>query len=307
MAYQNKLKKTLIEKMQRYYQVAENIRNITQKEHDYHKKLNYLLSKFISKPREEQIRLLKKMFPEKTEREINEMLLEASKEVPEETPTVIPSLVLFKSAYSEILEEYIKLNEEINGLMLDLKYYPIMGLWSGGIEMFYRQDDVSGVSISERKPSKRQVDDFLNMRMEMEREDIKRRLNKVSPLILDSFISTRTQHFYQQVLKCYVHGFLEASCVLCRAITETIAKEYISNQDCGELLDKKYKDRKKESIQEILIERLEVDKKIVSLYTKIGNKADNILHKKEQATDEETFEIINFLQEFIKKFPKHVG
>jgi hypothetical protein len=131
---------------------------------------------------------------------------------------------------------------------------------------------------------------------------MKERLNKVKTLYLTKHIEPRTHYFYREVITCYIYGAYEASCVLCRAITQTMAERFIIGKGYEELIVGKNKEKKRMSIQEICLKILGLDKNVVVLYTKIDNKASNILHRKELATEEETVKNDNVIAGFYKKF-----
>lgn len=82
-----------------------------------------------------------------------------------------------------------------------------------------------------------------------------------------------------------------------------MAEKFIIGKGYGDLLAGKNREKKQMSIQEICLKILNIDKDIVALYTKIDNKASNILHRKEMVTEEDTLKMIRHLQEFITDFP----
>ena len=137
------------------------------------------------------------------------------------------------------------------------------------------------------------------------KDDMKKRFGQIKPIDLTVHIDPRTNHLYRQVIKCYIGGAFEASCVLCRAIAEVIAKRFIEYKGYGNLLVGKNKQSKSMSVQEVLKEKLSIPIEVISKYSKIANKADRILHKRDEKTEEkETLEAIQLLQKFIEQFPK---
>jgi len=216
--------------------------------------------------------------------------------------------------YSEIIEdeeltdEYIDylglcskemdLVDEVRMLMLETKYVPLTDLTNNQIKKltFY-------VKSAKQDVLKEKIGTELDIRLARLREEIKCRQGKIKPPPLN--IDLRVKHLYQEVIRSFVYSAaFAASCALCRAVAEFIAKEYIKSKGVAHLLPSEEQKREGLSILQILI-RLSVDQDVIDLYSTIKEKANNILHEGAKKTEEdEALETIQLLQSFIEKFPR---
>jgi len=134
--------------------------------------------------------------------------------------------------------------------------------------------------------------------------NIIKRLKDTKILFLRTYLHNRIYSLYNEAINCYIQGLFNASCVLCRTISELIAKQYIRHRGYENLLCGKEKDKKQYTIPGILSE-LSVPKNILQTYRKIHSKADSILHNiSEKTTPEEALVTIKLLRDFITDFPK---
>ena len=201
--------------------------------------------------------------------------------------------------YGELCHREMQLIDAIRGMLLDTKYAPLTGLTDEQIKelSFYADSTNLDDSILREK-----IENNLNIMLLKLRGEIKERERQVKPLYLTAHIDERNYELYRQVIKCYVYGTFEASCVLCRAIAEVIAKRLIEKKGYGDWLAGQKKELKRLSIAGILREKLLIDNKVVETYSKIARKADKILHKKNEKTEEKNaLESIKLLQFFIKQ------
>lgn len=219
--------------------------------------------------------------------------------------------------YRNLSDQVCELGNDISDLLIDTKYFPLVGLTDKQIEdLGCLLKGTEGPSILESfvlKVNEKEfvckdaVDDdiekHLDFRLLKLRDEMKGRLRKVRSLPMAAHLDQKTLFFYNEVIRCYLYGVFEASCVLCRAITETLAKRFIEHKGYGELLSGKDKKAKTMGIQEICLKVIKMDENIVALYTKIGNKADTILHQKDLISEDDTLKMIGLLQDFIKRFP----
>ncbi|MBL7131240.1 MAG: hypothetical protein ISS45_07565 [Candidatus Omnitrophica bacterium] len=243
------------------------------------------------------------MYEDKIKKELFEKIREYDEIIKEmsgieETDLPIPELFDTNDDYASLCVQSMDLLDEINELMLDTKYAPLTGLEPSQIKNLIFFEKSSDLSYEQN------VEKHLNLRLLNLKEEMKERLKQVKTFRITSHLNPHTRHIYSEIIKCYIYGAFEASCVLCRAISETMTKKFIEYKGCGHLLVGKNKKDKVRSIQDICLNVLDMDKDIVSRYTKIGNKADNILHKKDVATEKDAIEMIKLLQDFIEKFPE---
>jgi len=199
--------------------------------------------------------------------------------------------------YFNLTEKGLELHDQIGLMLVDTKYFPILGLSD-------KENDVLSILLkSNFNIEEKQLEKYLDTLFVKLKDEMKERLRKVKSLYLKKHIEPSTYFFYREVITCYIYGAYEASCTLCRAITQTMAERFIIGKGYGNLLAGKNKDKKQMSIQEICLKILNLDKALVALYTGIDNKASNILHRKQVATEEDTLKMIKNLQEFIVSFP----
>jgi len=202
--------------------------------------------------------------------------------------------------YRNLTENGLELHNQIDLMLVDTKYFPILGLSNN-------QNKILSILLeSKYNIEEKQLEKYLDMLFVKLKDEMKERLKKVKSLYLTKHIEPRTHYFYREIITCYVYGAYESSCVLCRAIAQTMAERFIVDKGYENLIVGKNKEKKGMSIQEICLKTLGMNKNIVALYTKIDNKASNILHRKEVATEEDALKTIMLLQEFIKSFPSLV-
>lgn len=201
--------------------------------------------------------------------------------------------------YAGLCVQAMDLQEEIDELIIDTKYAPLVGLTGSQIkesDFFMKSSDLS---------FEQNIEKHLDINLLKLKEEMKKRLKQIKTLRLSASIDQHMYNLYNQVVRCYVYGAFEASCVLCRAIAEFISKEYIILKKLGHLLPSKSRSDQETSIFQILKKKLSCSKEIPDLYYEIKAKANNILHEKEEVTKEQdALYMIRQLQLFIKNFPK---
>jgi len=221
------------------------------------------------------------------------------------TPELFKSIEEYADAfmnddeYADLFCQLVHLQEEIDELIIDTKYAPLVGLTETQIKDldFFMKSSDSSFELN--------IEKHLDTRLLILKEEMKKRLREIEPLRMGSYLDPRTYHIYNEVIRCYIYGAFEASCVLCRAIAEVIAKRFIEYKGYGDLLVGKEKQFKKLTVPGILSEKLSIQKEVIAIYSKIARKADKILHEKnEKAEEKDALEAIGLLQSFIKKFPK---
>lgn len=200
--------------------------------------------------------------------------------------------------YGCLCLEMENLESEIVELIIDTKSFPLVGLSK-------RQKGELSFFTESTFYYKKNIEKYLNIHLLVLREEMKERLEKVKPLHLTIRINHRICQLYNEAIRCYIYGAFKASCVLCRAIVEDIAKKYIEYSGYGDLLIDKKLTSSKQSIYKILDDILSVGKETLDPYSKITNRANNILHgKKENPQEKDAYRTIELLQFFIEKFPK---
>ncbi|MBL7197645.1 MAG: hypothetical protein ISS47_06065 [Candidatus Omnitrophica bacterium] len=194
--------------------------------------------------------------------------------------------------YAGFCVQSMDLQDEINELMLDTKYAPLTMLTSSQIR------NLDFFEISSDLQFEQNIEKHLNLRLLKLKEEMKTRLKQVKTLRLNVSIDQHIYNLYNQVIRCYVYGAFEASCVLCRAIAEAIADKYTNSG--------RKSVRTRNQIWESLQKAPNINKKTLEIYSKIGSKANKILHSMDEKTSEnDTYEAIELLQSFIKKIYKN--
>ena len=201
--------------------------------------------------------------------------------------------------YGPLCYDLLDLESEIEKDMIDSKYLLFFGLSTLQKKELIFFSEVKSLDFEKN------MEKHLDFKLAQVKDSIKKRLQNVKSLRLTVNIHSRVYHLYSEAIRCYIYGAFEASSVLCRAISETIAKKHIETTQYKELLyGRKKPDREVLSIAQIL-KKLSIDEKIISIYRKIGGQADAILHNKNVRTDESiAYKQISYLQSFITKFYK---
>ncbi len=196
--------------------------------------------------------------------------------------------------YDELWTVYL----DINKLLVESRFHPVMGI---------DVDELDPILASSLlRPNLSAIENYLDSEHNLTKEETVKRLDSVTSLVLPAYIDPTTLRFYKQILKCYVSESYEASCVLCRAIAETVAKRYIVLRGYESMLVGPDRNKKQRSILDIFKNVLEMDSEVVALYSKICSMADGILHLQKNSTDKEALATIKQLQKFLVVFPKQL-
>ena len=245
------------------------------------------------------------MYENKLKKELFEKIFkfnEISRERDEiEDNSELPFDELFNidNLYAGLCSQAMDLQDEIDELIIDTKYAPLVGLTESQIKelAFFMQ--------SSEMSFEQNIEKHLDIRLLKLKEEMRKRLKEIKTLRLSTHLDQRTYRIYNEVIRCYIYGAVEASCVLCRAIAEVIAKRFIEYKGYGNLLVGEEKQLKKLTVAGILSEKLSVEKEVIAIYTKMARKADKILHEKtEKAEEQDALESIKLLQTFIERFPR---
>jgi hypothetical protein len=226
------------------------------------------------------------------------------KELDQADPTKYKQIADWDDSDFEFALASGSLSFEIDELLLDTAFWPLTGLSTDDIHLIndYIKNNVQEYgdpSCSET------LEKYMNIQLVSMKEQWKERLIRLKPLILKSHIGFKTYHIYNQIIKCYVYGLFESCCVLCRAITEATAKSYIKNMGQGDLLRDEVRSVSSPSIRAIL-EKLGTPTQTLDIYSRIQRKANNILHRHNEETEEENaLESIKLLQNFLCFFQKY--
>lgn len=215
----------------------------------------------------------------------------------------------FDKAFDELIDtngEYRELSDrssflrfDIDRLLIHAKGYPLTITNEQQMKLLDIAADHLQGNISEKALCK-----HIETQLLIQETNIVRRLRGVKALFLRTYLHKRIYSLYNEAINCYIQGMLNATCVLCRTISELIAKQYIRHRGCENLLCGKEKEKKRYTIPGILSE-LSVPKNILQTYRKIHSKADSVLHDiSKETTEEETLVIIKLLRDFMTDFPK---
>lgn len=213
------------------------------------------------------------------------------------------------SAYAILMEaspEFQEGHNKINSLTADLKQiliaikgFPLTMPDEKTKEFFEKASNILEKNFSEKDFYK-----FVELQFVTQSNEFSQRLKDVNRLYLQGYLHKRTSSLYNEAVNCYVYGFYNATCVLCRAISELIAKRYIDHRGEGNLLCCIDKEKKLYTIPGLL-NKLSVSKEILQLYRNIHSSADKVLHVMDvKISQDEALKTIKKLQEFIGDFPK---
>lgn len=204
--------------------------------------------------------------------------------------------------YLGLCSKEMDLQDEIKALMFDTKYTLLTGLTNNQINelsFYVKSANLEDPILREK------IEKDLDIRLLQLREEIKNRESKIKPLHLTINVELRVKYLYRKIIRCFVYGAFEESCVLCRAVAEFIAKEFIKAKKLEHLLPSKERKREEMSILQILTRKSLVPEEITDLYFDIKEKANRILHERDEIAEEgSTLETIGLLQSFIEKFPR---
>ena len=201
--------------------------------------------------------------------------------------------------YQELYDKATSLSSDIHQIFIHIKGYPLIVTDEKRIELLNIASEHIENNISEKELNK-----YFEIQLLTQSNDMSQRAKQIKGLYLQGHLHNRTYNLYNEAITCYIHGFYNASCVLCRTISELIAKRYIQHRGSNDLLCGKEKNKKEYTINGLL-SKLSVPKKILQLYRNIHYKADKVVHEIEEKTSqEEALKTIKELQELIKDFPK---
>jgi hypothetical protein len=189
---------------------------------------------------------------------------------------------------------------DINQILITIKGFPLTIPNAKERKFFEKLSAILEKHLSEKDFYK-----FIEMEFLTQSNNIAQRAKQIKGLYLQGYLHSRTYNLYNEAINCYLYGFYNAFCVLCRAISELIAKRYIEHRGQGDLLCGKDGEQKTLTIPAILRTKLSCPTPIIEKYRKIHLKADHILHDiSEKTIQNEALEILKLLREFIIEFPK---
>lgn len=221
-------------------------------------------------------------------------------EIEEEFPDVSQEELLDEnSEYGPLCLDLLDLESDIEELMLDTKYSPLVGLTINQSKQLFFFEKIQSLN------NEKNLEKILDIKLLELKDGMKERLRKVRPLKLTSPIDSQIPYLYKKIIRCYIDGSFEASCVLCRAISEFLIKEHIKKKGYGHLLKGKEEDTTKMSLPRIIKQHKLLTRKTIGVYYKIMERANNILHEKDVKTEDiHALTSIELLQSFIEEFPK---
>ena len=216
-------------------------------------------------------------------------------------------------AYAELKEENVEyaclcrreivFRDEIDELIIDTKYAPLCFLTKRQIKDLDFFIESSNLGLE----SEQMVQTHLDYKLKKFTGEIKDRLKKVKPLcLITSPFDQRTYQLYDEIIRCYVLGAFQACCILSRATAEFMANNYIDRKGFGKWLTWRGKQGERLTTKQILsFKDLNTPRKIIDIYDRVGSKANHILHKANEKTEElDALHSIELLQSLIEAFHK---
>jgi len=288
MKQEDKLKKELISKIKRLHKLANVVwDDICETQEEYDKEMP---------PPDETDLVMKVEVEHVTDEDIKTWEEERRRQV------VIP----FGGKNKKLVEEFVELQKDIFRLLVDCKYYPLMGVSTEELALFHKETPILDAKVRDLRPSLELLGYHINNLLATKHNEMLKRYDSLDPVIFDVHIDSNTLYFYKQVLNCYIFGMFEACCVLARSVIEDIAKRFIKTKGFRELLSGADRNKKTKSLVKILLEDLGLERELVKTYRQIEGKANAILHQEKFAKETDALESVKLLQRFIQKFPKAV-
>jgi len=204
----------------------------------------------------------------------------------------------------DIYERFTNAKVQLKSLIIDSKYFPIMGLTVE--EMDILKGNLVESDLVDSYSGTEAINIYLATKELQNRENIIRRLVLIGPITLNCYLDKPTAHFYKQIRLCFVDGHFEAVCVLSRAIIETMAKKLISTIGYEKHIVGKNIEKKKYSMPNILKKYAKISNEQLKRYRSIVGKADSILHEKYIVDEKSALDVVENLQQFIQKFPRSI-
>ena len=213
-----------------------------------------------------------------------------------------------KKQYIQLYNKFNTLQTEINKLLVDCKYYPLMGTSENEMRLLDKEyTSLYEGGARNRKIPRYYLERHLKTTLAINQQEMKDRLARAPSFAISFHLDPQTVHFYRQILNCYVFGMFEACCVLSRAIVQSMTRNYIKYRGYGRLLiDGKKGNTETKNVQHICSKILKWDAKGLSTYNKVCNQANKILYDKDVADDARALSCIKLVQGFIKNFPQRV-
>lgn len=216
--------------------------------------------------------------------------------------------------FREWTNNVLDLEDEIEALKVDTKYFPLIGESETSTRELGSSSGYSTRIKSKLNTGKGEVPidcligankekaigRYLEHQLVVLREDMQQRLAKIGSLHLKIELDPRVKIMYGQVIKCFVFGMFDASCILCRSISEFLLKKLIKKAGYGNLIKGKKEDSRKVSLPKIAKQYKLLNKEKVNIYYDIAERANNILHEEDTKIEEKhALTSIELLQSFI--------
>lgn len=195
-------------------------------------------------------------------------------------PEQLDQLIDEGGEYSELLAEILDLDNNIDKLLIETVYWPLVGL--SGLDK--KRIDIS--SISHGVGHDANLEKYFELDLLNFKDGMVRRFNKLKALHLIRESESRIAMLYKEIARCYVHGLFVASTALSRSLVESVAEGY-----CMQSIEFKEKFRAaKNSIKSgLAADFLEqkIPQEIFDIYKLIRDAGNNVLHSSYYKPDEE--------------------
>jgi ribosomal protein S15P/S13E len=211
-----------------------------------------------------------------------------------------------------LVDKEFELREDISSYISDTKHFPINNLTreeEADLKYFESLKDADADRMTQKFFEQRldaHIDEHLKDCFNLSISEMRERYKQLNLLYmtgyaLDDYLYNR----YKEIASCYVHGFFNASCILSRAIAESMAKKLIENMGYGHELSGEEHEKKKKNLIKILRHYSLLPTDLINLYSKIIRVADHIIHNRNKmARQEDALNTIECLIEFMQKIPK---
>ncbi len=200
--------------------------------------------------------------------------------------------------YSELYVEKLDLESEIDKLLIETVYTPLVGL--SDIE----KQKIDFSRISHSLDYETIIEKQFDMQLLNFKDDMKRRLKKLTGLYLTTKPDKRVVRLYKEIIRCYIFDLCDACTALCRALVESLANEYCrQDKEARKKIDSAKSFEKRKILSEMLEKKL--TKELHMIYSDIGWAGSSVLHwRRDKVNEDEALKTIERSQKFINEIYK---
>lgn len=215
-----------------------------------------------------------------------------------ETKLSFTQLIEEGGEYSELCTRKLELEKEIDDLIIQTIYFPLIGL----NDMEKQKIDFSRISHS--LDYEEIIETHFDTQLLNFNDDMKRRLKKLKGLYLIIKPDKRVMKLYKEIVRCYIFELYFACIALCRALVENVAEEYcMQNKEDREKIIGAKNHEKRLMLSKILEKK--ITKELYKAYSNIGKEGASVLHwRRDKISEGDALKIIEDSYKFINEIYK---